>query len=455
MKNIILISFFNMYVVWLVAIISCVYSLQPGARLSLNTTIYEQIKEYLVPLIDKKLGNISLKNYSKKIPLLEVNLSQGYFKMKPIRLNQVKINFDNLSSKTSVNIYALEAETGMDIDYDFSGLKDHIQCEAFLKYMYIDSFITHEITHIGLPSVKVTAGFHMEPRRAQLIFIGGITAKLLELLEPIIRVFLVEATDIAINAELHKWIQDEINLFFSTFQVDIPINNKVFVNYEVIAAPSYYNDFLDVPLSGYAYYEGKKFPPPFKPISLPIYDDSLNFDSQFFINSYLINSAMKVSFDNNLLIYSFAYNLIYPFDMNLSCNATEYPKTFIDSDISANLSFFCNISALNRSNLQETLFNAYGILDLDVKFNTQNTYIQFILNSIQIRNIFFIKPADFNVDWLMKSAQEVVDYVLNYINKSLLQYLLPFPAMNHVTFPLPKSKVDSKSIGVFTNINIQ
>ena len=314
--------------IFLLLVLSMIHSLNPGAKMNIHEFVFTQLTNYIVPLVDKKLHNVTIDNYTKKIPFFEVNFTNAYYTLDPIRTDQVVISYKNKSTKLDVKAYAIEGQVAFDIDYDLSKIKDHIHCDAYLKYMYIDSTITNEVSKSGSPEVKVAATLHMEPLRAQLVFTGGTTAKLLEILEPIIRVFLVEATDISINFHLHKWIADEINGILSTFMVDFKITDKLNVSYELPSVSTYWNDSLEVPLSGYVYTVGKKVPPTNTPYPIPNYDESMKHTVQFLISDYLLNSALKQSYDDNILNISFSYNIISPIEMNLSCNASKIPQVY-------------------------------------------------------------------------------------------------------------------------------
>ena len=156
-------------------------SILPGAKILLSTSVYDSLKNYIIPKIDQRISNVTLKNYSRKIPLFEVNFTNNLLNMDKIQPNQVIISYKNLSSKTSVNVLQLNGNVTINIDYDLSGFRDHLKCNAFLKSMNIESLITNDISKSGSPIVKASAHLNIDQSRDMLEFTGGVTAKLIEL----------------------------------------------------------------------------------------------------------------------------------------------------------------------------------------------------------------------------------------------------------------------------------
>ena len=440
--------------IFLVSIIAFVQSLQPGARISLNTSLYIQLKQYLLPLIDRRLSNVTLQNYSKKVPpLFEVNFTNAHFDMSPIISSLVQLKFANLSSKTEINVTEMEGVAGFDIYYELAKFRDHIHCDAYLKHMYIISTISNAINDSGAPDVKVSAKLNVEPLKAQLIFTGGTTAKLLELVEPIIRVFLLESIDIGINQELYKWIAHEMNAFLSSFKYHISLTDQITLDYELPFIATYFNESITVPLSGYAYYLHKKFPPPFDPPSIPIYDTSFDKNAHFFMSDYMLNSILKICFDNNILLLNLSYDTISPFHMNLSCNASNSPNLTIGDYIFTNFSFFCNVSALNTTDQTVTLFNTYGSLGFYINYIFYKYSIQFDISQTMIRELNFIKPAEFDVDWFINHSKEIANTISGMINDGFLRVGVPFPYLKNIDYAVNmQTKLYPHIIGIFTDV---
>lgn len=401
----------------------------------INSAIFNQLKEYIIPKIDSKLANISIGNHTKRIPMFEVNFTNTFIRIKPLKSENVMITFQNLSTKTDIYANGIDGNISMDIDYEFTKIKDHIHCDALLRSMYIDSIITHEVTKDGSPSVQAKATLHMEPVKAELIFSGGISAKILELLEPIIKIFLVEATDMGVNRYLYKWIEEEMNFLLSSFITEYKITETISLNYELTSSSSYFDNALIIPISGYFYYKDSKFPPSQIPNPLPNFNTSLHKNAQFYISEYMINSVLNISFIHNIFSIAFEYNSLTPFDMNLSCNVTKSPPLFefMNSKMTTNISFFCNVSALNRTEEKITLFNVYGSLagNLDYFLTSGLDAIRLYINSLTGIELAFIKPDEFNVDWFTNGSKDIASYVFQLINLNYLSHEIPFPHINH------------------------
>lgn len=443
-----------MKVLFLMLVIIFVTPLQPGAKIAVNTSIYEDVIKIILPKLDKKYANVTLENYTRKIPLFEVNFTNNSLQLSSMDPSQVSYMFKNASSKVSVKVFAIEANVTIFASYDMAGLKDHLKCEAYMKYVYIDSEITSSVTPTGLPYVLAKAKLHLDPSKAELVFTGGFTSKVLELMEPIVKYFIAESVDISINRNLHKVIEDEINTIINTFTVDMPINSYINVSYDLSSASFYYDDALSTPLTGFIYYTGHKVAPTYNPPAIPDWDLGSKFNVQFFLSEYLLNSGLLAAWNHDLFTYGFDYDLIDPIYMKLHCNATEVPKLFIDKDVKTNLTFYCNISALNRSDYTFTDFNAYGKLEYDLSFYFNNKAIEFTIHKVHIMDLKFIKPQDYDVQWFIDGSQELADFVSNYIDYSFLANGIPLPDIKFLKYNRVYSKIFPQNIGLFTNISL-
>jgi len=264
-------------------VLTFVSCLHPGLKIGLNTSVYSCLEDYALPYINYRFDNISFPNSSKKLPMIEVNLSDAHFELSPITKDKVLIKFHNMSSKTNIFVSPLDGYSSIEVDYKFGTLKDHVFCEAFIEYMNIDVQIIHEITKVGEPIVSATGRLNLDPSNVSLSFTGGVTAEVLEYLEPIIKQFLVVSVDSTINYDLYKWISNDINNLLSTFPITMNISETILVNYELTYPSSYNNGILSIPLSGYAYYYKDKKIPSNIPFNYPDYDNFFDLPVQFLL----------------------------------------------------------------------------------------------------------------------------------------------------------------------------
>ena len=96
-----------MKVLFLMLVIIFVTPLQPGARIAVNTSIYEDVIKIILPKLDKKYANVTLENYTRKIPLFEVNFTNNSLQLSSMDPSQVSYMFKNASSKVSVKVFAI------------------------------------------------------------------------------------------------------------------------------------------------------------------------------------------------------------------------------------------------------------------------------------------------------------------------------------------------------------
>ena len=312
--------------------------------------------------------------------------------------------------------------------------------------------IINEINSTGSPIVDVSAKLNMEPLKAELVFTGGISAKVLELLEPIIRVFLVQATDFAINRNLHKWIADEINLNISQFAVNVPITNDYFINYELVEVPTYIDYYISIPLSGYIYHKPDKYPPLIPPLPLPLYNKKSPEIFEVFLSEYFLNSALLATFNNNYFKINYSYELYENINANLFCHAQKSPNVSIALRITAGMLFSCNVSALNKTDEKETNFSVSCYMNYTLWssfYYSDNLY--FRIERGDPLYLDFIKPDDYNVDWFITNNISIFSFPAMRLNFTLLANGIPLPKIPHFSYKYSRIQQENHYLGIYNN----
>ena len=426
-----------------------VFSIKPGSRIAINNYTMYLLRDYLIPIVDKHYDLLALPNYTKKVGIFEFNFKNSFIHVDPIDYKNVVIKYENLSTKTTIDIINMSSNATINIAYKAGKLVQDIICKASIKEMSLNTIITNEIDSKGNPIVKVSSKLVMEISKTELMFYGSITAKILEVLEPLIKAFLVESVDIIINRELHHWIGDPINEILSSFKVDQPIHNTLYVNYELSTSPYYVDLYSSIPLTGYAYNLSHKFPPPGTPEDFPIYVKENEFAIQYLFTSHLFNSILNISFAENIFGTKFGH-FTDPYSMNLICNLTSPPKLFINEYPMSNFTFKCEINAtIQNTTIQ---FNVSGTSSQNLYTYVNSTFLQIGISSYLFSDLKYEKPKDFDIAWFESNLETIAYWPFNDISTQYLVYGIPLPIVNHTYITNTDSEVINNVIAAFANI---
>jgi len=442
----------NWVVIFILAIFS--FSLKPGAKISINNVTMEQLRDYIIPLIDAKLNLTLLQNYTKKVGIFEFNFTNSSIHVDPINSKNVSIHYSNMSNKVDITALNMSANATINIAYSAGKLVQKIICKASLKEVKMDTIITNDINSTGSPRVKVSSKLVMEISKSELMFYGSITAKILEVLEPIIKVFLVESVDIAINRDIPSWVGDPINEILSSFQVDQPIYQKtLYANFELTSVPTYIDNYLSVPIAGYAYNVSHKFPPPFAPDDIINYIGISGYSIEYIFGKYLFNSILNISFIQNVFQTSYSA-FIEPFQMQLACNITNSPHLVIqDQSLSSNFTFKCYVNATNNTETPiSTLFNVSGTSNQELYQYVNKTVLLFGISSYSFSNITYEKPAEFDISWFDSNLEDIAYWPFSDINTMYLANGIALPTLNHTYISSSDSEVTKSVVAAYANI---
>ena len=420
-------------------------SLDPGLDVALSNGFINQMRDYVLPIVNKQIDNIDIPDQSGKAGPVTYSLTQIHFHLNPVSSSQISINLVDGKPEIDMAVSGAGGNGHLVAHYKISFISDHVDVDVNFRNIGVTAPIFMGVDGDGRPTVNVQAQAHMRSSDIDVHFSGSISAVVLQALEPIIQSLFFNNIVDAINKGLPSWVSDPINALLKTLPLDQQIKDSIYVTYALPSAPTNFNGYITVGMAGYFYINGQKNPPPYSPPSIPKYDPGNQKAVQFFLSDYILQTAIDVGFKLGLYEGGFSFDL-FEFEIDTNCSCSIAPTILFNQEITVTASGGCDISAKNTTSGEVMTFGFSSDFDLHINEDIKNDIVYFLIDDkdIGFKNMQWKNPLSFNITWFQDNIDTVLVDVADYANKYIGAQGIPLPKFPQVDF------VDLEQ-GIFNN----
>jgi len=413
------------------------YGIEAGIRAAANFSTIVAFKDNLLPIIVDNIKEIVLKDIKGSNGPLYFHLRKVVFYPAKILPSQVKINLVENKNEIKMRVEGLSGKGNFDGTWEFLFLDGNFYGTVSING--VSSEMTTKISNDEngrLNLIMKDTILYITANNIQITFHGSIIEKVLNFLEPVIKLLMLN--DLARNIE--RVIPQIVNELFKQLAAKIPytidIGHDLVMRMKFPESPIVNNNNLVMDIEGCIVDKNDKCPD-YKSSPYPKRDLNTTKGIYLFVNDYPFKTALESAYKKDLL------NMYYVFDsplinVSLYCYMMKVPALNIKQRFKGKAPFnfivtlnpMCNVTAKNKIILMT--FNMNGDVTGEILPVVNDQLIHFQVLNVALHNLKVDNPNGHSMNWLKNMIQPLLNRGMHVLNLHLKKYGFPLPYMKEL-----------------------